>query len=103
LYHLAASDTSIHRPAINHLTARDITIYFEKQSVSRVVTVDSVFGVYVEPQLDSTERKARASADSTKNGKKNPTKNPPKGPVPTSVVPLPANPTKPPAKPPTRQ
>lgn len=60
LFHMAPSDTSIHRPAINHVVARIITVDFDKQQVSTVTTVDSVQGIYLEPQPDSTARKAKS-------------------------------------------
>jgi lipopolysaccharide export system protein LptA len=63
LYHLAPSDTSLRRPAINHVTARVITVLFDDQhKVSTVTTVDSVAGVYIEPKPDSTGRKPTAGA-----------------------------------------
>jgi hypothetical protein len=57
LYHLAPSDTSERRPAINHVTARVITVLFEQRKVTTVTTVDSVAGVYIEPKADSTRCK----------------------------------------------
>jgi hypothetical protein len=64
LYHMAPSDTSEHRPAINHVVARMITIDFDSQKVATVTTVDSVLGIYLEPQHDSTKRAAGQPATS---------------------------------------
>lgn len=80
-YHMAPDDTSQHRPAINYVTARIITVDFTRQDkqekVATVTTVDSVAGVFVEPKPDSTARRTNAQAG---------TKNQPK-----SIVPLPAS------------
>jgi hypothetical protein len=85
LYHLAPSDSAERRPAINHVTARLITISFNQESqqrVATVTTVDSVTGIYIEPKSDSTSR--RASATGTPGAPVPPGKTPPK-----SVIPLP--------------
>jgi hypothetical protein len=79
LYHLAPSDTGERRPAINHVTARIITIDFDQQKVATVTTVDSVSGIYIEPH-DTTSRNTKATTT--------PGKTPAKPTVP-SVVPLP--------------
>jgi hypothetical protein len=99
LYHLAPNDTAERRPAINHVTARIITINFDQQKVATVTTVDSVAGIYIEPKPDSTtkRRNANGGAKGALNG--SPSQNPPGTKPPSSVVPLPA---KPPTKPPTR-
>jgi hypothetical protein len=60
LYHMTPSDTSSHRPAINHVTARIITIDFDNRQVATVSTVDSVLGIFLEPRPDSTARRANA-------------------------------------------
>src|SRR6185437_9336347 len=101
LYHMAPSDTSIHRPAINHVVARIITIDFDQQKVATVTTVDSVLGVYLEPKPDSTSRK-RGLADTakaqTKPGAKPGTAAKP--PTLPATKPPSTPPAKPPAKPP---
>ncbi|MGE5098629.1 MAG: hypothetical protein ACM3SX_01475, partial [Deltaproteobacteria bacterium] len=79
LYHMAPSDTAERRPAINHVTARLITIAFDSQKVATVTTVDSVYGIYIEPRADSTSQRTKATT---------PGKTPAKPTVP-SVVPLP--------------
>jgi hypothetical protein len=48
-YHMAAADTAVHRPAINYVTGREITVFFE-QKVSRVTVIDRAAGVYLEPK-----------------------------------------------------
>ena len=80
LYHMAPSDSAERRPAINHVTARIITIDFDQQKVATVTTVDSVNGIYIEPKSDSTSRRATPATT--------PGKTPAKPTVPT-VVPLP--------------
>lgn len=97
LYHMAASDTSEHRPAINHVVARLITIDFDQRKVATVTTVDSVQGEYLEPQPDSTARKAKADstkakADSAKARDRKPTAKPPTSPPSGTPVKPPANP-----------
>jgi hypothetical protein len=87
LYHLAPSDTSERRPALNHVTARLITINFDSQKVATVTTVDSVSGIYIEPRSDSTSRRRNGTNPAPAPGQPAPK-------VP-SVVPLPS-------KPPTR-
>jgi len=82
LYHLAPSDTSLRLPAINHVIARQITVAFgTDRKVSTVTTVDSVYGVFIEPKADSTAKRASGTAP----GKQ----------LPKSIVPFP------PIKPPT--
>jgi hypothetical protein len=87
LYHMTPNDTASHRPAINHVTARIITIDFESRQVTTVSTVDSVFGIVLEPRADSTTR--RATANPGKPGT-TPPKTPPRRPAPPPVVPKPA-------------
>ncbi|HXT17778.1 MAG TPA: hypothetical protein VN706_19230 [Gemmatimonadaceae bacterium] len=90
-YHLAASDSSLKLPAINHVNARIITVNFDTlHKLARVTTVDSVSGIYIEPVPDSTQKKGRGN---TAPANKTPT--PAKPSVP-SVVPVP---TKPPLHP----
>ena len=49
-YHLAAADTAVHRPAINYVTGREITVFLESQRVARVTVLDRASGVYLEPK-----------------------------------------------------
>jgi len=58
LYHMTPNDTATRRPAINHVTARVITIDFQNRQVTTVSTVDSVFGIFLEPRADSRTRRA---------------------------------------------
>ena len=89
LYHMAPSDTSERRPAINHVVARLIVIDFDSSKVATVTTVDSVFGIFIEPKAE-TDSTRRAKAD---NGPAKPGSNP-KTP-PKSIVPVPKPPKKP--------
>ncbi|MGE5731650.1 MAG: hypothetical protein ACM37U_06920, partial [Gemmatimonas sp.] len=89
LYHMAPNDSTERRPAINHVTARIITIDFDQQRVATVTTVDSVNGIYIEPRSDSTSRRTNATPPSkAPPGKTLPGKTPAKPAVP-SIVPLP--------------
>lgn len=81
-YHLAPSDTSERRPAINYLVARLINIVFDRSRVATVTSVDSVSGLYVEPRPDSTARHAVTTQRANTNGSTN-------RPLPTSIIPLP--------------
>ena len=91
LYHMAPSDSMEHRAAINYVTARIITVDFDKQRVATVTTVDSVAGVFVEPKADTTGRTRRTNGATAGAAAG---KTPPK-----SIVPLPGSP---PARPPIR-
>ena len=89
LYHMAPSDSTERRAAVNYVTARIITIDFDSQKVATVGTVDSVQGVLIEPRADSTPRKAKA-AQSGAPGTRSPPKTPP------AKSPTPARPGRPP-------
>jgi lipopolysaccharide export system protein LptA len=92
LYHMAPSDTSVHKPALNHVTARVITIDFDKQAVATVTTVDSVSGIYIEPRPDTTAKRTNAKAKAaTPATNRNPS-TPAKPKAPASVIPLPSKP-----------
>ncbi|HKO16870.1 MAG TPA: hypothetical protein VJU87_11575 [Gemmatimonadaceae bacterium] len=54
-YHLAATDTSVHRPAINYVKGERITIEFDERKVATVTVVGQVVGVYAEPNADTTK------------------------------------------------
>ncbi len=86
LYHMAPSDTAERRPAINYMTARIITVEFDKGKVATVTTVDSVVGVFVEPRADSTARSGKAIPGTPGTP---PGKTPAKPVPPKSIVPLP--------------
>ena len=49
-YHMAPADTAVHRPAINYVTGREITVFFESQKVAKVTVLDRASGVYLEPK-----------------------------------------------------
>ena len=61
-YHMAPADTAVHRPAINYVTGREITVFFE-QKVSRVTVIDRAAGVYLEPKPVAV----RPPADTTRS------------------------------------
>lgn len=72
-YHMPPSDTSLHAPAINQVSARLITIDFDtSQKIATIVARDSVQGIYVEPRPDSTARKAKAAQPQQKPGTQKP-------------------------------
>jgi hypothetical protein len=88
-YHMAPSDTAERRPAINHVVARTITVDFDStRKVAAVTTVDSTFGIYIEPRADSASTR-RAIAGTT------PRQAPNQKPLPKSIVPVPPAPKKP--------
>jgi hypothetical protein len=82
LYHMAPTDTAERRPAINHVVARRITIDFDSAKVATVTTVDSVFGIYIEPRGDSTSAR-RVNADAGTTPKSPPNQKP----LPKSIIP----------------
>jgi hypothetical protein len=96
-YHLPASDTTERRPAINEVSAKRITIDFDKKKVATVTAVDSVVGVYVEPRADTTRRTnatnaagkapAKPATKGTQPAPKTPPKTPAKPPPPSPVAP----------------
>lgn len=90
-YHMPPSDTSLHAPAINQVSARLITIDFDSQNVATVVARDSVQGIYVEPKADSTaQKKAKAAQPQPKPGpQKSPGEKQPTSPAVPSRIPLP--------------
>jgi hypothetical protein len=78
-YHMAPSDSSQHRAAINYVQARVVQIDFDKQHrVSTVATRDSVTGIFIEPSDTTTKSKPGTSSGQSGNGK-----------LPKSIVPLP--------------
>ena len=88
-YHMAPSDTAERRPAINHVVAQTIIVDFDStRKVVAVTTVDSTFGIYIEPRADSASAR-RANAGTT------PKQAPNQKPLPKSIVPLPPAPKKP--------
>jgi hypothetical protein len=78
-YHLAPSDSTERRPAINYVSARVINIEFEKSKVATVTTVDSVAGVYIEPKPDSAAVRRNGQGKAPGQTKS----------LPASIIPLP--------------
>jgi len=64
VYLMPPSDSAEHRPAINYVVARIITVDFEKQQVATVTTVDSVSGVFLEPKPDTANKRNATPATS---------------------------------------
>lgn len=66
-YHLAPSDTTARKAAINYVVGKEILVAFEQQKVSRVTVIDQAAGVYLEPRPASRDTTraagARAPAD----------------------------------------
>ena len=86
-YHFAPTDTSLRRPAISYVAARQITIDFNKSRVALVTAKDSVAGLYLEPSADSTASPAR----------RNQTPQPQNRPPVPSMVPISRPPQRPPS------
>jgi hypothetical protein len=82
-YHLPPSDSSQKRPALNAVTARKITIDFDKSRVATVTALDSVSGIYLEPRDSTATRRTVAGRG---NG---PAPNQPRPAPPGSIIPLP--------------
>jgi lipopolysaccharide export system protein LptA len=57
-YNLAPSDTSLHRPAINYVKGRRITINFDEQKVANIAVDEKVAGIYIEPSNDTTRTRS---------------------------------------------
>lgn len=49
-YHMAPADSSVRKAAINYVTGREITVFFDAQRVSRVTVLERASGVYLEPK-----------------------------------------------------
>ena len=60
-YNLAPSDTSLHRPAINYVKGRRITINFDEQKVANIAVDEKVAGIYIEPSNDTTRTRANTN------------------------------------------
>ena len=94
LYHVAPSDSNETRFGVNYVTARLITVDFTqqatKQKVAVVTTVDSVYGVYIEPRSDSGRARAvgqKPAQTPTKAQPSKPAPKPPSGSQPASKPP----------------
>lgn len=64
-YHVAPSDTSLHRFAINYVKGETITVSFDEQKVASIVVEGKVAGIYVEPTADTTGAKANSKKPKT--------------------------------------
>jgi hypothetical protein len=73
-YNLAPSDTSLHRPAINYVKGRRITINFDEQKVANIAVDDKVSGIYIEPSNDSTRTRTNSRPGTTRNPTRPPTR-----------------------------
>jgi hypothetical protein len=80
-YNLAPSDTSLHRPAINYVKGREITINFEEQKVANIAVEGKVAGIYVEPTADTTRTRANTRPGTTRTPVRPPTRPAPAAPV----------------------
>jgi lipopolysaccharide export system protein LptA len=80
-YNLAPSDTSLHRPAINYVKGREITINFEEQRVANIAVEGKVAGIYVEPSADSTRTRANTRPGTARTPARPPTRPAPAAPV----------------------
>ena len=65
-YHLAPSDSTADKLAINYVVGRVITVAFQDQRVSKVTVIDKAAGVYLEPKpkaaVIDTTRAARTTS-----------------------------------------
>jgi lipopolysaccharide export system protein LptA len=59
-YNLAPSDTSLHRPAVNYVKGRRITINFDEQKVANIAVDEKVAGIYIEPSNDTTHTRTNS-------------------------------------------
>jgi hypothetical protein len=97
-YHLAASDTSRHTPAISYVVGGSIRLDFENRKVALVSVRDSVAGIYAEPKSDSASKAPPKSIKGAANAAKSAAKTaqpPVKKPPVTTATP----PKKPPVTP----
>ncbi|HEY7395997.1 MAG TPA: hypothetical protein VH559_14180, partial [Gemmatimonadaceae bacterium] len=84
-YHLPPSDSAQRRPALNAVSARMITIDFDKSRVATVTALDSVSGIYIEPRDTSAAgRRTVAGRGNTPAAPNQPRPAPP-----GSIIPLP--------------
>lgn len=65
-YNIAPKDTSLHRPAINYVEGRVITINFEEQKVASIAVDGKVSGIYLEPSADTTRTRANTRPGTTR-------------------------------------
>ncbi|MDB4905709.1 MAG: hypothetical protein JWO05_493 [Gemmatimonadetes bacterium] len=75
--HMPPTDTVSHRPAINYVTGRLITVDFAGRQLRTVHVIDQKNGLYLEPVADTTEK---AAAGKRAPDVKRPPAKPPQGP-----------------------
>ena len=69
-YHVAPSDTSLRRPAINYVKGHEITVDFDERRVISIVVEGRVAGVYLEPAvIDTTQRRANPRTPAQQRGR----------------------------------
>lgn len=73
-YNLAPSDTSLHRPAINYVKGRRITINFDEQKVANITVDEKVAGIYIEPSNDTTRTRTNTRPGTTRTPGRTPTR-----------------------------
>jgi len=73
-YNLAPSDTSLHRPAINYVKGRRITINFDEQKVANIAVDEKVAGIYIEPSNDTTHTRTNTRPGTNRTPARTPTR-----------------------------
>ena len=73
-YNLAPSDTSLHRPAINYVKGRRITINFDEEKVANITVDDKVAGIYIEPSNDTTRTRTNTRPGTARTPARTPTR-----------------------------
>ena len=73
-YSLAPSDTSLHRPAINYVKGRRITINIEEQKVTNIAVQEKVAGIYIEPSNDTTRTRTNTRPGTSRTPARPPTR-----------------------------
>ena len=73
-YNLAPSDTSLHRPAVNYVKGRRITINFDEQKVANIAVDEKVAGIYIEPSNDTTRTRTNARPGTNRTPARTPTR-----------------------------
>lgn len=76
-YHMPAANASIREPAISYVRGREIRIEFSNRQVGMVSVRDSVVGMYLEPQRDTTAARPDSAGAQAKPPGKPPAKRPP--------------------------
>ena len=73
-YNLASSDTSLHRPAINYVKGRRITINFDEHKVANIAVDEKVAGIYIEPSNDTTATRTNTRPGTNRTPTRTPTR-----------------------------